>query len=77
MTEIEAHEAVLTHARRGRALTPLFILGGGPMTARERKYIEAKAEQFERWSKKEIAKARQSDDHEEKDETYYHATLPH
>lgn len=45
------------------------------MTARERKYIEAKAEQFERWSKKEIAKARQSDDHEEKDEHYYQARL--
>lgn len=45
------------------------------MTARERKYIEAKAEQFERWYEKEMAKARQSDDQEEKKEHYYQADL--
>ena len=45
------------------------------MTARERKYIEVQIEQFERWSKKEDAKARQSNDQEDKAEHYYQARL--
>ena len=45
------------------------------MTARERKYIEARIEQFEKWCKKEETAARRSDDQEEKDEHYYQARL--
>lgn len=45
------------------------------MTVRERKYIETRIVQFERWCKNEQEEARQSDDQEEKDEHYYQARL--
>lgn len=45
------------------------------MTARERKYIEAKIAHFEELCKEEEAKARRSDDQEEKDKHYYEARL--
>ena len=36
------------------------------MTARERNYIQALADQYETWSQEEATKARRSDDPEEK-----------
>ena len=45
------------------------------MTVRERKYIETRIVQFERWCKNEQEEARRSDDQEEKDEHYYQARL--
>ena len=45
------------------------------MTVRERKYIETRIVQFERWCKNEQAREPESEHQEEKDEHYYQARL--